>query len=57
MIGWAIACPDIDAAVAEAHRRGYDPGEVADMRRSGPTGTVLRVRLTLNVVPGGLVPS
>jgi hypothetical protein len=38
LIGWAIACPDIEAAVAEAHRGGYDPGEAADMRRAGPTG-------------------
>ena len=56
LIGWAIACQDIDAAVADARRRGYDPGEVADMQRTGPTGAVLRARLTLNVMPGGLVP-
>src|SRR5215472_13454373 len=29
LAGWAITCPDIDAAVAEARSRGYDPGEVA----------------------------
>ena len=56
LIGWAIACQDIDAAVADARRRGYDPGEVADMPRTGPPGAVLRARLTLNVMPGGLVP-
>jgi hypothetical protein len=56
LAGWAIACQDIDAAVADARRCGYDPGEVADMQRALPTGAVLRWRLTLNVVPGGLVP-
>lgn len=56
LVGWAIACQDIDAAVADARRCGYDPGEVAEMQRAGPTGMVLRWRLTVNVVPGGLVP-
>ena len=56
LIGWAIACQDIDAAVAEARRHGYDPGEVADGQRVGPTVTVLRWRLTLNAVVGGLIP-
>jgi Glyoxalase-like domain len=56
LTGWAIACPDIDAAVARARSRGYDPGEVTSMQRAGPTGAVLRWRLTANVVAGGLVP-
>jgi hypothetical protein len=56
LTGWAIACQDIDAAVAEARRRGYDPGEVAGMQRARPTGAVLRWRLTLGVAAGGLVP-
>jgi hypothetical protein len=56
LVGWAIACHDIDAAVAEARRRGYDPGEVASMQRATPTGAVLRWRLTLGVAAGGLVP-
>jgi hypothetical protein len=56
LVGWAIACQDIDAAVATARRRGYDPGEIADMARAGPTGAVLRVRLTRKVMLGGLVP-
>jgi hypothetical protein len=30
LAGWALACDDIDAAVAQARSRGYDPGEVAD---------------------------
>jgi Glyoxalase-like domain len=56
LVGWAVACQDIDAAVAKARRGGYDPGEVADMQRAEPAGTVLRWRLTLNAAPGGLVP-
>jgi hypothetical protein len=56
LVGWAVACQDIDAAVATARSRGYDPGEVADMQRAGPTGAVLRWRLTLNALAGSLVP-
>jgi hypothetical protein len=56
LAGWALACDDIDAAVAEARSRGYDPGDVAGMQRAGPTGAVLRWRLTLNAMTGGLVP-
>jgi Glyoxalase-like domain len=56
LAGWAIACDDIDAAVAQARGRGYDPGEVAGLQRAGPTGVVLRWRLTLNAMTGGLVP-
>ena len=46
LVSWALACDDIDAAVARARSRGYDPGEVADGQRATPTGTVLRWRLT-----------
>jgi hypothetical protein len=53
---WALACDDIDAAVARARSRGYDPGEVADGQRVGPTGTLLRWRLTLSAMAGGLIP-
>src|SRR6516164_1644179 len=35
LVGWAIACQDIDAAVADARRHGYDPGEAAGMQRAG----------------------
>jgi hypothetical protein len=56
LVGWAIARQDIDAAVADARRHGYDPGEVASMQRAGPAGAVLRWRSTLNVMPGSLVP-
>ena len=56
LVGWAIACADIDAAVARARSRGYDPGEVAGMQRAAPAGVVLRWQLTLGAVAGGLVP-
>jgi hypothetical protein len=56
LAGWAIACGDIDAAVAKARSRGYDPGEVAGMQRAAPTGAVLRWQLTLGAVADGLVP-
>jgi hypothetical protein len=56
LASWALACDDIDAAVARARSRGYDPGEVADGQRATPAGTVLRWRLTLNATPGSLIP-
>ena len=56
LAGWALGCDDIDAAVAAARRHGYDPGEVIDGRRVGPTGTALRWRMTSSQTAGGLVP-
>ena len=56
LVSWALACDDIDAAVAGARSHGYDPGEVADGQRAAPTGTVLRWRLTHNAVAGSLIP-
>jgi hypothetical protein len=56
LVGWAIACGDIDAAVAGARSRGYDPGEVVGMQRAALTGAVLRWRLTLGAAADGLVP-
>ena len=56
LAGWALACDDINAAVARARSHGYDPGEAADGQRTEPTGTMLRWRLTLNAMAGGLIP-
>lgn len=56
LVSWALACDDIDAAVARARSRGYDPGEVANGQRATPTGTILRWRLTHNATPGSLIP-
>jgi hypothetical protein len=56
LAGWALACDDIDAAVAAARSHGYDPGDVIDGRRVSPTGTALRWRMTSNRTPGSPVP-
>jgi hypothetical protein len=56
LVGWALGCDDIDAAVAAARERGYDPGDPIDMRRTTPSGEVLRWRLTLNALGGGPLP-
>jgi len=56
LAGWAIACDDIDGAVARARRHGYDPGEVIDGQRTGSTGTVLWWRATLLAPGDGMVP-
>ena len=57
-VTWAIAPPDLDAAVARARSRGYDPGDVRPMSRRRPDGTLLRWRLTDGDTqhPSGLVP-
>ena len=56
LVGWALGCDDIDAAVATARARGYDPGDPIDMQRTTPSGEVLRWRLTLNALGGGPPP-
>jgi catechol 2,3-dioxygenase-like lactoylglutathione lyase family enzyme len=56
LAGWALACDDIDATVARARRDGYDPGEVIDGQRTGPTGTALRWRMTPGRAADGLIP-
>jgi hypothetical protein len=56
LVGWALGCDDIDAALASARSHGFDPGDVIDGQRVGPTRTMLRWRLTRNALTGGLVP-
>jgi hypothetical protein len=56
LVGWAVACDDIDAAVARARERGYDPGDPVELERVTPSGTVLRWRLTTGELGGGPVP-
>lgn len=55
---WAISPSDLDAAVAAARARGYDPGEIRPMSRRRPDGTLLKWRLTDGDTqhPSGLVP-
>lgn len=57
-VTWAISPPDLDAAVAAALARGYDPGPVHPMSRRRPDGTLLKWRLTDGDTahPSGLVP-
>jgi Glyoxalase-like domain len=56
LVSWALACDDIDAAVAGARSLGYDPGDVVNGQRAEPTGTVLRWRLTVGGMAGGPAP-
>jgi Glyoxalase-like domain len=56
LAGWAIAADNIDAAVAQSRRYGYDPGDVIEGQRTGPTGTVLRWRATPFARAGHLIP-
>jgi len=57
-VTWAICPPDLDAAVAAARARGYDPGDVRAMSRRRPDGALLEWRLTDGDTahPSGLVP-
>ncbi|WP_458246262.1 VOC family protein [Streptomyces sp. MAI_2237] len=57
-VTWAVSPPDLDAAVAAARARGYDPGAIRPMSRRRPDGTLLRWRLTDGDTqhPSGLVP-
>ncbi len=56
LVRWALACEDIDAAVAGARGHGYDPGDVVDGQRAEPAGTVLRWRMTSGELADGLAP-
>jgi hypothetical protein len=56
LVRWALACDDIDAAIARARSRGYDPGDVADGLRADPAGTLLRWRMTTGELADGLAP-
>jgi hypothetical protein len=55
LVGWALACDDIDGAVAEARSHGCDL-QVVDGHRVGPAGTVLRWRAAGMRRPTALVP-
>ncbi len=56
LVGWALACDDIESAVARARSGGFDPGEVVDGQRVSTTGTLLRWRVSGNAQAAGLVP-
>ncbi|SEM68522.1 VOC family protein [Nonomuraea pusilla] len=58
LVAWALAVDDIDAAVAGACGRGYDPGDPEAMARRTPAGDLLTWRLTppRRAAYSGLVP-
>ena len=39
LVGWALGCDDIHAALARARSQGFDPCDAIDGQRVGPTGT------------------
>ncbi len=44
---WAVATPDIEATVAQARARGYDPGPIVEGSRVTPDGARLAWRSTM----------
>lgn len=56
LVGWALACDDIEREVSEARARGFDPGDVIDGHRITATGTLLRWRLSRNALAAGVIP-
>jgi hypothetical protein len=56
LVGWAVACHDIEKALASVRAKGFDPGDVIVGHRLTATGTLLKWRLTRNALTGGLIP-
>jgi hypothetical protein len=56
LVGWALACDDIEDSAARARSMGFDPGGVVDGQRVSPRGTLLRWRVSGNAQVGGIVP-
>lgn len=58
MLTWAVRTQDIDAAVAAARLRGYEPGAPARMSRRTANGDLLQWQLTPDSLEAaaGLVP-
>jgi hypothetical protein len=56
LVGWAVRCDTIDARVARARERGYDPGDAVNVQRTTTEGVTLRWRLTTKGLAGGLIP-
>ena len=54
LVAWAIAVPNMDAALEAARHAGYDPGDAAPMQRRRPDNVLLRWTLTL--APSNAVP-
>ncbi|WET80725.1 VOC family protein [Amycolatopsis sp. QT-25] len=56
LVNWAARVEGIDEAIAEARRRGYDPGDASEMSRTTEDGELLTWRLTDAGGLGGLAP-
>lgn len=56
LAAWAVACADLDATIASARDRGYDPGDPLNLERAAPDGALVRWRLTMREFGGGPVP-
>lgn len=56
LVGWAIACDDIVAALGETRSTGFDPGDVIEGHRLTPAGTTLRWQVTSNARVAGAIP-
>jgi len=56
LVAWAVAVDDIDARVARARERGYDPGDAVALQRTTASGATLRWRLTTRELAGGVIP-
>jgi hypothetical protein len=58
LVTWAVRTTGLDAAVARARERGFDPGAIVPVTRETPDGERLEWRLTIRHEPAasGLVP-
>ncbi|MGW4528542.1 VOC family protein [Amycolatopsis sp. NPDC004378] len=56
LVAWAVRTTDLDATIAQARARGFDPGDAVEMSRATQDGEVLRWRLTPPSLPGTLRP-
>jgi hypothetical protein len=56
LVGWALACDDIEKARGRARARGFDPGDVIEGQRVTSTGTLLNWRFTRNALTAGPIP-
>jgi len=56
LVGWSLACDDIESASAAALARGFDLGDIEEGHRVTPRGMTLRWRVTSNESPAGEIP-
>jgi hypothetical protein len=56
LVGWALTTDGIEAAIADARAKGFDPGGVIDGHRLTTDDTELRWQLTSNALGAGILP-